>query len=374
MGSELAFARPDQQTLELRLGGDWLLAGARPSPQDVARELQSRPAQRLRFAAQGVASWDSGLLVFLQDVLATCKAGSVEVDRAGLPQGVQRLLALAEAVPEKQGARRGAEAVPWLARVGGAATEQARGSLDFLDFVGRLTLAFGRLFTFRARFQVRDLWLLIQQCGAQALPIVGLIAALVGLILAFVGAVQLKQFGATIYVADLVGLGMAREMGCMMTGIIMAGRTGAAFAAQLGTMKVNEEVDALQTLGIPPMEYLVLPRVLALALMMPLLCVFADVIGIAGGAIVSVGLLGVRPVEYFVHTVQAISAFSFLIGIVKAAVFGVLVAVAGCQRGMKTSGSASAVGDAATSAVVMGIVAIVVADGLFAILTSVLGV
>jgi phospholipid/cholesterol/gamma-HCH transport system permease protein len=163
-------------------------------------------------------------------------------------------------------------------------------------------------------------------------------------------------------------------MGCMMTGIIMAGRTGAAFAAQLGTMKVNEEVDALRTLGIPPMEYLVLPRVLALALMMPLLCVFADVIGIAGGALVSVGMLGVRPTEYFVHTIQAISASDFLIGVIKAAVFGVLVAVAGCQRGMRTSGSASAVGDAATSAVVLGIVAIVVADGLFAIVTSVMGI
>jgi phospholipid/cholesterol/gamma-HCH transport system permease protein len=173
-------------------------------------------------------------------------------------------------------------------------------------------------------------------------------------------------------VADLVGLGMAREMGAMMTGIIMAGRTGAAFAAQLGTMKVNEEIDALVTLGIPPTEYLVLPRLVALFLMMPLLCICADLIGIIGGGLVGVGMLDIEPVEYVRRTLDAISLTDCALGIVKGAVFGVIVAVAGCLRGMQTKGSAAAVGDAATSAVVTGIVAIVAADGLFAVLTNVL--
>src|SRR5262245_44250925 len=274
MSGELAFARPDEQTLEVRVAGDWLLGAERPSAHLVERELEAQPAQRVRLLARDVGSWDSGLLIFVRDVLEACQARSIEVEREGLPKGVTRLLALAEAVPEKQGARRKEEPPSWLARVGTAAIARGRGGVEFLDFLGETTLALGRFFGLRARYQRRDLWLLIQQCGAQALPIVGLIAFLVGLILAFVGAVQLRQFGAQVYVADLVGLGMAREMGAMMTGIIMAGRTGAAFAAQLGTMKVNEEIDALKTLGIPPIEYLVLPRMLALSLMMPLLCGF----------------------------------------------------------------------------------------------------
>jgi len=373
MGSEIAFARPDEETLEVRLAGDWVLAGGLPSALMVVLELELRPAQRVRILTQDVGAWDSGLLAFVRALVSVCKQRSIEVDRAGLPQGVAALLALAEAVPEQQGARR-QEHRPssWLARIGAFSLSLTRGSAEFLEFLGTLTLALGRFIGLRARYQRRDLWLLMQQCGVQALPIVGLIAFLVGLILAFVGAVQLRQFGAQIYVADLVGLGMAREMGAMMTGIIMAGRTGAAFAAQLGTMKVNEEIDALVTLGIPPTEYLVLPRLVALFLMMPLLCICADLVGIIGGGLVGVGMLDIEPVEYVRRTIDAISLTDCALGVVKGAVFGVIVAVAGCLRGMQTKGSAAAVGDAATSAVVTGIVAIVAADGLFAVLTNVL--
>jgi phospholipid/cholesterol/gamma-HCH transport system permease protein len=257
--------------------------------------------------------------------------------------------------------------------VGQLVIARGRGSVDVLEFLGQVMLALGRFVTRRARFQARDLWLLVQQCGVEALPIVALISFLVGLILAFVGAVQLRQFGAQVYVADLVGLGMVREMGALMTGILMAGRTGAAFAAQLGTMRVNEEVDALQTLGISPVEYLVLPRLLALTLMLPLLCVFADLIGIAGGGLVGVGMFGIEPTQYVQRTIHRISVDDCLVGVAKSAVFGVLVALAGCLRGLRASGSASAVGQAATSAVVTGIVAIVCADGLFAVLSTVLG-
>src|SRR5262245_49435914 len=165
MGSELAFARPDDQTLEVRLAGDWTLAGARPSPQDVARELQTKPARRLRLSADGMGRWDSGLLTFLQGVVAACKAGSVEVDSAGLPEGVRKLLALAEAVPEKQGARRAGESEAWLAGVGRRALANGAGLVDFVEFLGHLTAAFGRFLVFRARYQSRDLWLLMQQCG-----------------------------------------------------------------------------------------------------------------------------------------------------------------------------------------------------------------
>jgi phospholipid/cholesterol/gamma-HCH transport system permease protein len=219
-----------------------------------------------------------------------------------------------------------------------------------------------------------DLTLTIQECGARALPIVSLISMLVGMILAFVGAVQLQMFGAEIYVANLVGIAMVRVMGAVMTGIIMAGRTGGAFAAQLGTMEVNEEIDALRTLGISPMEFLVLPRMLGLALMMPLLCLYADLMGILGGLIVGVGMLDLTLMQYFLQTRNALGLNHLLIGLFQGAVFGILVALAGCLRGMQCGRSAAAVGDASTSAVVTGIVSIIVATALVTIVCNVLGI
>jgi phospholipid/cholesterol/gamma-HCH transport system permease protein len=217
-----------------------------------------------------------------------------------------------------------------------------------------------------------DLFGIIQDCGPNALPIVTLISFLVGLILAFMGAVQLQSFGAQIYVADLVAIAATREMGCLMTGIIMAGRTGAAFAAQLGTMRVNEEIDALVTMGIQPMDFLVLPRMVALILMMPLLTVYSDLLAIMGGAFVGVTMLDLGFIEYLDRTAQALTLTNFSLGIVKGAIFGILVALSGCLRGIQSGRSAAAVGLAATSAVVTAIVLIVVAEGIFAVVLNAL--
>jgi phospholipid/cholesterol/gamma-HCH transport system permease protein len=215
---------------------------------------------------------------------------------------------------------------------------------------------------------------MLQHAGADALPIITLISILVGLIFAFVGAVQLEQFGAAVYVADLVAIAMTREMGAMMTAIVMAGRTGAAFAAQLGSMKVNQEIDALRTMGISPLEYLVLPRMLALSLMMPLLAMYANVMGILGGAVIGIGMLGVSPVTYVQHTIDSLSYANLIGGLAKAAVYGALVALSGCMRGMQSGDSASAVGDATTSAVVTAIVLVICAAGLFSVVFYVLGI
>lgn len=263
---------------------------------------------------------------------------------------------------------------PFLSRIGESAIAFGRSVVEMLGFIGEATVAFMRLLKGKARFRRSDFTLTIQQCGVQALPIVSLISLLVGLILAFVGAVQLMMFGAQIYVASLVGIAMVRVMGAIMTGIIMAGRTGAAFAAQLGTMQVNEEIDALKTLGISPMEFLVLPRMLALALMMPLLCLYADLMGVLGGLIVGVGMLDLSAVEYFNETKASVTLNHFWIGLFHSAVFGVLVALAGCLRGLQCGRSASAVGDAATSAVVTGIVSIIVATAIITIICNVLGI
>jgi phospholipid/cholesterol/gamma-HCH transport system permease protein len=296
------------------------------------------------------------------------------MDRASLPAGLRRLLDLAEAVPEKAGARKEAAAPPFLERIGNTAIGAGSSLTEMLAFLGDMTLTFIQLFRMNVRFRASDLFLLIQQAGAQALPIVTLISFLVGVILAFVGAVQLKQFGAQIYVADLVGIAMIREMGAMMTGIIMAGRTGAAFAAQLGTMKVTQEIDAFTTMGFSPLEFLVLPRVIALVLMMPLLCLYSDLVGVLGGAAIGVGMLDLSWTTYFRETSNAIGLGDVFGGVFKASVYGVLIALSGCLRGMQCGNSSSAVGDAATSAVVTGIVAIVVACGTFAVVFYVLGI
>ena len=201
-----------------------------------------------------------------------------------------------------------------------------------------------------------------------------LVSFLVGVILAFVSAIQLKQFGAQIYVANLVGVAMTREMGALMTAILMAGRTGAAFAAELGTMKVTQELDAFTTAGFSVLEFLVLPRVLALVLMMPLLCLYADFLGILGGAAIGVGMLDLSWRMYMEQTIHALRLDDTVGGVFKSAVYGLLIAFAGCLRGQQAGSSSAAVGKAATSAVVTGVVAIIVASGVFAFLFYVLGI
>jgi phospholipid/cholesterol/gamma-HCH transport system permease protein len=231
-----------------------------------------------------------------------------------------------------------------------------------------------RLLRGKAQYRRVDLGLTIEACGAQALPIVTLINFLVGMILAFVGAIELKMFGAEIYVANLVGVAMVRLMAAIMTGIVMAGRTGGAFAAQLGTMQVNQEIDALKTLGLSPMEFLVLPRMLALGLMMPLLALYANVMGVLGGAVVAASLPNIGLIQYYHQTTTAVSLWDLGIGLFSSAVFGVIVALSGCMRGMQCGRSASAVGDAATSAVVTAIVGIIVATAIITLITNILGV
>jgi phospholipid/cholesterol/gamma-HCH transport system permease protein len=372
---QLTLRWANDMTLVVELSGAWRLRGALPSASSVERELEPpRKARAVTFEARDLTSWDTSVLTFLVEVSELCRARAINMDRTGLPAGVRRLLELAEAVPEKKGARKEEARSPFFERVGNSAVGVGLSLTEMLRFLGEMTVTFFCLFRMKARFRTVDLLLLIQQAGAHALPIVTLISFLVGVILAFVGAVQLKQFGAQIYVADLVGIAMIREMGAMMTGIIMAGRTGAAFAAQLGTMKVTQELDAFTTMGFSPLEFLVLPRVLALILMMPLLCLYSDFVGVLGGATVGLGMLDLSWTVYMRQTANAITLTDVFGGVFKSSVYGILIALSGCLRGMQCGNSSSAVGDAATSAVVTGIVAIVVACGTFAVVFYVLGI
>jgi phospholipid/cholesterol/gamma-HCH transport system permease protein len=362
-------------TLTLHLSGEWRMRhkGAATAAALSAIDAPPKP-HRVAFESSDLGEWDTALLTFLERVSDSCRTRGIEVDRAGLPPGVQRLLDLAEAVPEKKDARAAESRESFLTRIGAMTIEVSRSLDEFLDFFGRVMVAFWRLFRGKARFRTSDLMIAIQDCGANALGIVTLISYLVGVILAFMGAVQLQQFGAQLYVADLVAIGVTRDMGAIMTAIIMAGRTGAAFAAALGTMKVTQEIDALATMGISPLEFLVLPRVLALVLMMPLLCLYSDFVAILGGTTIGVGMLGINFTVFIREAAHATTMTYVLGGLFKGTVYGALIAVSGCLRGFQCGNSSSAVGDAATQAVVMSIVLIVSACGVFAVVFNILGI
>lgn len=359
-------------TAVVSLQGDWVAKHGLPEVGTIENELKEGSVKSLQFETSKLGRWDSGLLGFLVACSELCKNLHIEFKSDSLPEGAQKLIRLSQAVPEKEDARRQDQPGSLVHSVGEFAIQAQSGVYDAMRFIGEAVLAAGNLIRGKAQFRWPDAFVVMQEVGPEALGVVALINFLVGVILAFVGAVQLRQFGASIYVADLVAIGTVREMGCLMTGIILSGRTGAAFAAQLGTMKVNEEIDAFKTFGISPVEFLVLPRIVALLLMMPLLCVFADAIALFGGYVVSVSMLDMTSVEYFNRSVDAITLSSFLLGIIKGGFFGILVALTGCLRGIQCGTNAAAVGQAATSAVVAGITAIIAADGIFAVLCNAL--
>jgi phospholipid/cholesterol/gamma-HCH transport system permease protein len=364
----------DGDQLVVGLKGTWQISGHLPGTTAIEAALDGPPAPGgIQFDSAAIEGWDSSVLTFLMGVEDAAEDRSIPVDRAGLPDGVRRLVQLARTVPER-GIRAEESKKPPLARLGDFGIKAYEGALDELRFLGEASEAFGRFLRGKASYRKSDLRLLIQQAGADALGIASLVSLLFGLILAFVGAVQLQQFGASIYVADLVGVGMVRDMAAFMTAIIVAGRSGAAYAAQIGTMKVTEEIDALRTTGISPMEFLVVPRIVALVLMMPLLTIYADLMGILGGYLVGTGLLDISPRAYIEQTTNAVNMTHFIPGVVKGTVYGLLVALAGCKQGMDAGSSASAVGDAATKAVVNGVVAIIVACGVAQVISWVFGI
>jgi phospholipid/cholesterol/gamma-HCH transport system permease protein len=353
----------DGADLRLELAGDWVLAGGVPSVEPVAREISGAMPGRLVFDARSLVSWDSALVAFAYGLAELAGERSIGLDLGGLPPGARKLVVLAQAIPRRPFTR-GVADDTLTARVGRAALRAHDTAGGALDFLGETVLALVALLRGRARFRRVDLLHAFEATGVAALGIVALVNFLIGAVLAFVGAVQLQQFGAAIYVASLVGIGVARELGPIMTGIVMTGRTGASFAAVLGTMTVNEEVDALVTMGLRPVEFLVLPRVLATALMLPALVAYADVLGMLGGLFVGVTMLHLGTTEYVQQTQEALALRHVWIGLAKGLAFGIVVAHTGCYYGIRCGRSAAAVGMATTKAVVMGIVLVVVVDAI----------
>ncbi len=362
----LVATSPEAGVRALRFEGAWAVG---TMPEIDLRELVPSSGT-LRFEAGEAEALDTSLAMTVTRLWEAADDAEVEVDASGLPESVSKLVALARAVPEQEAQ---SPEKPSLATIAGRKALDLWESLEAaLGFGGELALALWNTLSQPRTFRWREFCVLLGDCGFRALPIVGLIAFLTGLILAFVGAIQFRAFGMDLYVADLVGVAMSREMAAMMTSVIMAGRSGAAFAAHLGTMKVSEEIDALSTFGFDPVAMLALPRILALVIMMPLLTLYANLVGYFGGAVLGYFMLDISFAQYLFETQTIVTTRDIGIGLVKSAVFGFIVAASGCSEGLRCGSDAAAVGHAATRSVVLSITLIVIADAVFAVLCEIL--
>jgi phospholipid/cholesterol/gamma-HCH transport system permease protein len=350
----------------LELTGEWRRGG--PEPVTEGDSPEQAPDS---YVTDGLGEFDSTLPAFLFANIHGEETSKASLD--GLPQNLRGLMELAIAVPEESEARDKPAEGSEIRKLGTHALHALAGMRAIMEFTGLTIISFGRFLRGRARFRSREFWLIVQQCGADALPIVSLISFLIGLIMAFIGNAQLANFGASLYVADLVGIAMVREMGVVMTAIIMSGRTGAAFAAHLGSMKANQEIDALSTFGFDPFDFLVLPRMLALVLMMPLLTMYSNAVGILGGMLVG-SAVGIPPTLYWNETISIITMENAFLGVFKSVFFGVVIAMSGCMQGMNAGNSSAAVGHATTRAVVASITAIIILDSVFAVIFTILDI
>ncbi|OGB17628.1 MAG: organic solvent ABC transporter permease [Burkholderiales bacterium RIFCSPLOWO2_12_67_14] len=341
----------------LELSGEW--RGHRGALPDLPAPDLAGP---VAVTAPALHSWDAVLAGRLWQQLEPLVRREVSVDLQGLPQGLQEILALAlNAAPPAQEAPDDNPPPGLVTRVGARAMGSWDTRRQSLTFVGEVLFSLGRWLRGASDMRASDLMWQIEQTGPRSLPIVALVSFLVGLIVAYMGAAQLQRFGAQTYIADLVTVGVVREVAALLVGIVLAGRVGAAFAAQIGSMRANEEIDALTTLGVNPFDFLVLPRVLALLIVGPMLTAFGAVVGMAVGWLVAVVIYGVTPLEYVYASVESLTLPHVLVGLIKGTVYAALVALAGCRQGMAAGRSAQAVGDATTASVVQAIVWIVVA-------------
>ena len=364
-----AIAQPTPGSL--KLSGDWTARG-------IGKQLESTGAAAGPAATAdgaGVTAMDSAGAWVMHKLLSRLRDAGTPVTLQGLRPEFARLH---EAVVQQVAAQAALPAPPAvgrpsaLARVGQRAAEAGEQALAMLSFVGETALALAASLAHPARIRWRPILFNIRSAGFDALPIVGLLSLMLGIVVAYQGAAQLRQYGANIFVADLVGLSMLREFAPLITAIIIAGRSGSAYAAQIGTMAVTEEIDAMRTLGIAPLELLVLPKLVALVIVLPLLTVFADVLGVVGGMIMARAQLGVGYGEFLDRFVKAVSTTSYLIGIGKAPVFAAIIVMVGCFQGFRTRGGADSVGRQTTRSVVQSIFLVILADGLFSVVFSAL--
>ena len=363
----------DTKGLKLDLVGDYLSYNNSIEKEDLFKQINKRSLVEIYIDATKLGKWDSSLVVIIYDIIKISKKNTIKLNIDSLPDGLKRLLKLAFSVdrnPNKIIEKK----ETFLERIGGKVIDCYDSFNRGLTFVKETLQSLKRYIFSKAIMRKVDLQFALEDCSYKALPIVALISFMVGLILAFVGAVQLKVFGAEIFVSSLVAIAMVRIMGAVMTGIIIAGRTGASYAATIGTMQVNEEIDALKTMGIPVVDFLLLPRVIALMLMMPFLTIVSDIMGIVGGGFVGIFILGIAPQEYIKTSLNILSLTHFLVGIFHGFVFGCVTALCGCYYGVNCGRNADSVGVATTKAVVSAIVWMIVVTGILTWLFQVWGI
>lgn len=369
----LNYSLDETNTLNVRLNGDYILYKNDAEKNALYGIARSRSVERIKCNTEELGKWDSSLLVIVFELMKISRERQIEFDLNTLPDGIKRLLNLSFSVDRKP-PKNAAEKIDFLEKFGNFILNLYSSFMLGLNFFNRSMRSVFRFFTGKATVRGVDFLFAIENCGYKALPIVSLISFMVGLILAFVGAIQLKLFGAQIYVASLVAISMVRIMGPAMAGIIMAGRTGASYAATIGTMQVNQELDALQTMGIPVIDFLTLPRILALTIMMPILSMFADIMGIVGGASVGTTMLGIPFEEYYKMSIKSLDLKNFLVGIFHGYVYGWVISLCGCFYGVYCGRDADSVGKATTKAVVASIVWIVITTGIITFVCQMFGI
>ncbi|HWA51244.1 MAG TPA: MlaE family lipid ABC transporter permease subunit [Dongiaceae bacterium] len=356
----------------LRAGGAWIVEHAATLDRLIAQLPAGQQVRSLDLS--DVTLLDSAGAWLLARASAQGEAGAIPWQNLApefQPLAERVLAAGPKVIPDQP---RGRTLVDWVAEVGAGAEDVFNQAVDLIAFFGEFILAALRVVRHPSRFRWTPLLVHIEQTGINALPIVGLISFLVGVVLAYQGADQLRQFGAQIFTVNMVGISVLREMGILLTAIVVAGRSGSAFTAQIGTMQVSEEVDAMRTMGLDPMEVLAIPRVAALVITLPLLTFFADLMGLLGGGIMCVLLVDITFAQYVGLLNNAVSATHFWVGMVKAPVFAVLISLVGCFEGLRVSGSAESVGKMTTRSVVEGIFLVIISDALFSILFSILSI
>jgi phospholipid/cholesterol/gamma-HCH transport system permease protein len=367
--------RLDGDELVLRVPDDGIRADWLAQPLAELGLAAGSAARVLRVDATPSWRWSGTDAAFLAAVVRELDGPAHALEVRGVPPELQSLLQVSRDGPAAPTTTADETRRQTLTvRAGALALAAAADAHRFVELLGEVVVLLPRAFALRARIRRTDLWQMLAECGHRALPIVAVVNVLMGGILAFVGAVELADFGAGIYVANLVGIASVRELTPILNAIVLAGRTGASFAATLATMQGNEEIDALTTFGVPAVEFLVLPRVLALSLLMPLTFLYGSAFAIGGGMLVATPILGLSAATYAVQTQGAIVGANFAIGALKSLVFGAVVALIGCHQGLRASRSAAGVGAATTSAVVNSIIAVIALDAVFAVCAHALGI
>jgi phospholipid/cholesterol/gamma-HCH transport system permease protein len=371
--------RHSAQAASLRLegstavcGGDWTLRHLAGLEAGLSRVRW--PEGPIRIELDGVGRMDTGGAWVLQRLLASLEVEQRPVELHGLSGKAGGLLELVRGTGMHAGEVPRPVRRHMLEALGRGGVDIALNGIGMLAFVGEMGVAWMRLIMQPSRIRWREITHVLGEAGYKALGIVGLLSFLLGIVIAYQGGIQLRQYGASLFVADLVGLSMVRELAPMITAIIVAGRTGSAYTAQIGTMQVTEEIDALRSMGIPPMDLLVLPKLLALLIALPLLTVFADIMGVMGGMLMSSVQLDIAFSTYIDRIGVAVSVDSYLVGLGKAPVFAVIIATIGCYQGFQVVGSAESVGRRTTMSVVQSILAVIVVDAAFSVAFSRLGI